>query len=72
MDGSHTALLRRSALGLPRVYNNLPVEVVSCATVRDFQRVLQDLVKAEAKAGKANWQSCWSPRNERVVRFANC
>ena len=55
LDSSQTALLRRSPLGLPRVYNELPAEAVACKTVKTFQRVLQQLVLKEGLAGKEEW-----------------
>ena len=69
-DGSHTALLQRSALGLPRVYNHLPAEVVHRNSVRAFQKVLQDLVKKAAKNKEDDWQRLLKPRRQRTVHFA--
>ena len=62
VDGEHTELLKRSALGLPRVYNRLPAEVVECRSVKDFQAALQKLVEKEAKTGRENWSKTLSPR----------
>ena len=70
LDRAHTALLRRSALGLPRVYNNLSEEVVECSSVHAFQKKLQDLVKTAAKNHEENWKDLLSPRSSRAVRFA--
>ena len=64
LDGTHTALLRRSALGLPRVYNQLPESVVSCKTVKTFQRALQNLVKEAAAKEEENWSTYLSPRKK--------
>ena len=61
LDGSHTALLRRSALGLPRVYNKLPAEVVARGSVKNFQKELQRLVREAAGRGEENWQTFLSP-----------
>ena len=69
LDGSHTALLRRSALGLPRVYNKLPAEVVARGSVKIFQKELQRLVREAAGRGEDNWQTFLSPRSTRAVRF---
>ena len=69
LDGTQTALLRRSALALPRVYNSLPEATVLCKTVKDFQGALQKEVKRAAKAGVDNWQSYFSPRRETAVDF---
>ena len=55
-------LLKRSALGLVRVYNWLPAETVCATTVKDFQVKLQDLVKERAKGGQENWALTFSPR----------
>ena len=70
LDGSHSALLQRSALGLPRVYNRLPANVVQCSSVKTFQRELQTLLKKAAEEGELNWATRFSPRSERAVRFA--
>ena len=40
-----TELLRRSALGLVRVYNELPQKAVDTKSVKDFQHWLQEYVK---------------------------
>ena len=72
LDGTHSALLRRSALGLPRVYNSLPAEVVGLQTVKEFQRALQTLVREAVQRGDENWRTCLSPRGTKAVRFANC
>ena len=55
-------LLRRSALGLTKVYNLLPPEVVSADTVHSFQQRAQDLVKIRAAAGCDDWDLTLSPR----------
>ena len=62
VDGSHTDLLRRSALGLPKVYNKLPDKVVQHGTVKDFQKALQQLVLEELNKGNENWHKHLSPR----------
>ena len=59
----HTDTLRRSALGLVGVYNLLPEFVVAHETVSDFQKELQDLVKARAATGDDNWPGLFSPRH---------
>ena len=52
-----------SALGLVRVYNNLPKSIVEGATtVSQFQSFLRDLVKQRAAAGHDDWQLVFSPR----------
>ena len=45
LDGGHNELLRRSLLGLPRVYNSLPQSVVNATTVKAFQKKLTQLVR---------------------------
>ena len=56
LDGSQSALLRRSALGLPRVYNALTPDTVACKTVKSFQAALQKLVLREAETGNQEWE----------------
>ena len=56
------ALLRCSALGLVKLYNLLPGDAVAEETVADFQKKLQDLVKARAAAGCEDWPLTLSPR----------
>jgi len=55
-------IVRRSALGLAAIYNLLPLAFVSSKTVPDFQRKLQEFVKARACAGCADWKETLSPR----------
>ena len=55
-------LLRRSALGLAKVYNLLPAEVVQETSVHEFQSKLQELVKLRANAGCSDWKDTLSPR----------
>ena len=55
-------LLRRSALGLVKVYNLLPQHVVSADSVRSFQRKVQDLMKSRAAAECEDWHLTLSPR----------
>ena len=59
---THLNVICRSALGLTAVYNLLPAEVVSQATVKDFQIELQNLVKKRAAAGCEDWSLTLSPR----------
>ena len=67
LSGEHSELLRRSALGLPRVYNSLPQHVVNCKSVRLFQKALQGLVKRAAKGGEDGWQTKYSTRETKVL-----
>ena len=55
--------IAHSMLGLIRVYNRLPAEIVeSSSTVSSFQTALQDLIVGRASSGAANWSSTLSPR----------
>ena len=56
IDGSHNELLRRSLLGLPKVYNSLEQKIVDAPSVRIFQRRLQKKVVNEIRNGSDNWQ----------------
>ena len=67
LDGSRTEQLRRSAFGLPRVYNELPAQVVKCKSVKSFQTALQNLVVTAARLGKEHWSTLLSPRETRVL-----
>ena len=58
LDENQTALLRRSPLGLPRVYNELEPKTVACKTVRGFQKALQAQVLKEAEGGNEEWEHC--------------
>ena len=60
--GHYLEVVRRSALGLVSVYNLLPVQVVEATSVHDFQRQLQDLLKARATAGCEDWRLTFTPR----------
>ena len=54
--------LRRSALGLIAIYNLLPGEIVGAESVSDFQRSLQDMMKAFACSNVEGWPDLFSPR----------
>ena len=62
VDGSHTELLRNSALGLVRVYNGLPQRVVDAKTVASFQHLLQQHLKDLVRKQTEEWQTYYSPR----------
>ena len=64
----HTELLRRSPLGLVRVYNRLAQDVVDATSVSCFQALLQNLVKEAAGRGEDDWDLLLSPRRERWRR----
>ncbi len=55
-------IMRRSALGMIRVYNLLPPHVVSEHNLKDFQRSLTDLVRDRVVAGDSRWRVLLSPR----------
>ena len=52
----------RSALGLIWVYNRLPADIVRHATVKDFQKSLQEFLKERFVAGCDDWKATFSPR----------
>ena len=62
LQGNHTELLRRSLLGVPRVYNGLPQDTVNSTSVKLFQRKLQRNLKEFAKTGRENWQRTLTAR----------
>ena len=55
-----TALLRRSPLGLTRVYNKLDSKTVASTNVKGFQKELLKEVQVKAAAGTHNWAKCLS------------
>ena len=59
-DGSQSALVARSVLGLVRVYNLLPQTVVNARSVKNFQKRVQTAVRTELKLGTEEWQTCLS------------
>ena len=61
-DSAHLDILARSGLGLVRVYNILPQEVVDTSSVQRFQSVLQRLPLTRAREGCHNWPDTFSPR----------
>ena len=62
LQGRYTEQLRRSPLGLTRVYNQLPQEAVDKTSVKAFQRWLQNHMKKLAEAENGNWQKCFNLR----------
>ena len=71
LGGEHTELLRRSALGLPRVYNKLLKHAVECKTVSSFQKAFQKLVKESLDRGDLHWQTLHSPRDTKVEELVS-
>ena len=62
LEGKYTELLRRSALGLTRVYNQLPQNAVDKPSVQAFQQWLQNHVKDQACAGQEDWANSLNVR----------
>ena len=54
--------LQTSVLGLCRVYNLLPAQIVACKTVKGFQGALQQLLCSHAVLERPNWQDLLSQR----------
>ena len=54
--GRNLDIMRRSALGMIRVYNLLPVETVANSDLKSFQRALTDLVRDRVVAGDFRWK----------------
>ena len=65
LDGSHTELLRRSALGLTQTYNKLPQSTVDAKSVSTFQKKLQLHVKELAQKKAENWENALNCRKLR-------
>ena len=65
LSNRDTELLRRSALGLVRVYNELPRFTVEQKTVKDFQTSLQNGGKDAVAKGVENWQNGLNLRKRR-------
>lgn len=61
---------RRSIFGLIEVYNALPQRVVDSATVSEFQRACQELLKEQTES--RHWLRLFSPhaRYGRIIQFA--
>ena len=55
-------VLGNSILGLADIYNLLPKCVVEAGTVKDFQTLLQKLVKAAAASKTPGWKKILSPK----------
>ena len=67
VQGSHTELLRRSLLGQVKVYNRLQQDTVNATSVKNFQRKLQDELKAQARLQETGgnlhpWRNLFSAR----------
>ena len=55
-------IMRRSALGMIRVYNLLPQAVVSERTIKDFQHELTEFIRSRVVARDGRWKAVLSPR----------
>ena len=62
INGRHSEMLRNSALGLVRVYNNLPQNVVDANSVTGFQHHVQDMLKHNADKSGDKWTKMFSAR----------
>ena len=60
--GRNLELMRRSALGMIKVHNLLPQEVVDKANVKSFQSALTQMLRDRVNGGDGNWQWLFSPR----------
>ncbi len=62
IDGRHGELIKRSAFGLTKVYNELPQSVVDRPTVKLSQRDLHGILREKAENGEASWMNVFSRR----------
>ena len=62
--GRNLEIMRRSALGMIRVYNLLPQEVVDKADVKSFQSALTQMLRDRVNGGDEQWRWLFSPRYE--------
>ena len=61
--GRNLDIMRRSALGMIRVYNLLPADLVEKRCLSEFQRGLTDLVRARVVARDPRWKHLLSSRH---------
>ncbi len=61
--GRNLDLMRRSALGMIRVYNLLPENVVETSGVKEFQSLLSGIVRDRVMARDHRWRSLLSSRH---------
>ena len=61
--GRSLDIMRRSALGMIRVYNLLPQDVVELSAVNKFQTALTNIVRGRVLAGDHRWKVVLSPRH---------
>ena len=62
--GRNLEIMRRSALGMIRVYNLLPQEVVDKADVKSFQSALTQMLRDRVNGGDEQWRWLFSQRHE--------
>ena len=60
--GNSSAMLRRSALGLVRIYNLLPEQAVQQRSVKSFQQYLNKLLRNAVESRQDRWQELVCPR----------
>ena len=60
--GCNMEIMRRSALGIIKVYNFLPQEVVDKANAKSFQSALTQMLRDRADGGNEQWRLFLSPR----------
>ena len=65
----HLDVVKRSALGLVKVYNLLPQDIVDKRTVKDFQRGLTDMARKLCQADNVFWSTRFSPRQPHHVQL---
>ena len=56
MEVGHPALIKRSAFGMIKVFNDLTDDVVQSVNVRSFQHALQNPAKAAVSNGRSDWR----------------
>ena len=54
--GRNLEIMRRSALGMIRVYNLIPQEVVDKADVKSFQSALTQMLRDRVNGGDDQWR----------------
>ncbi len=62
-SGRNLDIMRRCALGMIRVYNLLPSELVLKRDLKEFQGGLADLIRDRVVAGDLRWRFLLSPRH---------
>ena len=60
--GGQLDIVRRSLLGLIKVYNILPQQVVDAADVHIFQKRVTSIIRRACEDGVQDWQALLSPR----------